>query len=336
MSAREAFDFAGKQVAPGTRRHFDLPAGRLPSGTPLSLPIEVLCGAKLGPTAWLSGAIHGDEVVGVEIIRQVMEILDEQAFAGTLVAAPVVNVFGFVAESRYLPDRRDLNRSFPGSERGPLASRLARLFVDKVLAVSDFGIDFHAGSDDRTNLAQIRGDMDDPGTRELALAFAPPVIVHSNTIKGSLRHTAVKLGKRVLLFEGGEPRRFSPKAIEAGVSGTLRVLRSAGMIDEAPEATLPVRESRNTKWVRAPRGGIFRLEAGLGEEVRKGARIGVIAGPAGRQGQSVLARIDGLVLGHAVNPLVHQGDGLVHLAQLDGDFATRTESGNARGDDEPG
>ncbi len=318
MSSREAFVFADKQVAPGKRRHFDLPAGRLPSGTPLSLPIEVLCGAEAGPTVWLSGAIHGDEVVGVEIIRQVMQLLHADAVAGTIIAAPVVNVFGFVTESRYLPDRRDLNRSFPGSERGPLAGRLARLFVQQVLSVCDFGLDFHAGSDDRTNLAQIRGDMDDPQTRDFAVAFAPPIVVHSKTIKGTLRHTAVKLGKRVLLFEGGEPRRFSPTAVDAGVSGTLRVLRAAGMIDAAPAATNPVRESRNTKWVRAPRGGIFRLEAQLGEEVRKGERIGVIAGPAGRQGQDVVARMDGIILGHAVNPLVHQGDGLVHIAEVEG------------------
>ncbi len=318
MSAREPFVFASKSVAPGTRRHFDLPAGRLPSGTPLSLPIEVLCGTEPGPTVWLSGAIHGDEVVGVEIIRQIMEIVDEEALAGTIIAAPVVNVFGFVAESRYLPDRRDLNRSFPGSERGPLASRLARLFVDRVLSVSDFGIDFHAGSDDRTNLAQIRGNLDDPETRDLALAFAPPIMVHAKTIKGSLRHTAVKLGKKVLLFEGGEPRRFSPRAIEVGVSGALRALRSAGMIDEAPPAGERVHESRNTKWVRASRGGIFRLEAQLGDHVEKGARIGVITGPAGRQGQPVVARMDGMILGHAVNPLVHLGDGLVHLAEVQG------------------
>lgn len=317
MTDREPFLFASKSVEPGKRRHFDLPAGRLPSGTPLSLPIEVLRGAEPGPTVWFSGAIHGDEVVGVEIIRQVMQILDAKEVAGTIIAAPVVNVFGFVTESRYLPDRRDLNRSFPGSERGPLAGRLARLFVDQVLSPCDFGLDFHAGSDDRTNLAQIRGNMDDPRTRDLAVAFAPPIVVHSKTIKGTLRHTAVKMGKRVLLFEGGEPRRFSPKAVDAGVSGTLRVLRAAGMIDDAPIATGTVRESRNTKWVRAPRGGIFRLEAQLGDEVRKGARIGVIAGPAGRQGQDVIARMDGMILGHAVNPLVHQGDGLVHLAEIE-------------------
>jgi len=234
-----------------------------------------------------------------------------------VVAAPVVNVFGFVTESRYLPDRRDLNRSFPGSARGPLASRLARTFVDEVLSICDFGIDFHAGSDDRTNLAQLRGDMEDAETRRIALAFAPPVIVHAKTIPGSLRHTAVKLNKRVLLFEGGEPRRFSLAAVDAGVAGTLRALQALSMIDSAPPAPLePTLESGKTRWVRAPRGGIFRLECALGDRVRKGQRIGIITGPAGRGGEKVKASAHGLVLGHAVNPLVHLGDGLVHIAEV--------------------
>lgn len=318
MTGIDGFSFAGERLAPGTRAHFDLPAGRLPSGTELSLPIEVLSGSEPGPIMWLSGAVHGDEVVGVEIIRQVLEIVDEEALAGVVIAAPVVNVFGFVTESRYLPDRRDLNRSFPGTERGPLAGRLARLFVQQVLEPSDFGIDFHAGSDDRTNLAQIRGDMDDEETRRIAMAFAPPIVIHARTIKGSLRHTALRMGKRVLLFEGGEPRRFSLEAIEAGVAGTLRVLKAMSMIEKAPEPPdAAPHESRKTGWVRAPRGGIFRLETRLGERVAKRARLGIITGPAGREGQVVRARTDGLILGHAVNPLVHQGDGLIHIAELD-------------------
>lgn len=319
MNDRAGFTFAGRRVAPGTRTHFNLPAGRLPSGTQLSLPIEVVNGPEPGPTVWLSGAVHGDEVVGVEIIRQALEVVDARTLAGVVIAAPVVNVFGFVTESRYLPDRRDLNRSFPGSARGPLAGRLARIFVDHVLEVSDFGIDFHAGSDDRTNLPQIRGNMDDPETHRLARAFGAPAVVHSKTIKGSLRHTALKLGKRVLLFEGGEPRRFSLQAIEAGVAGTLRVLHALSMIESAPEApACRPYESRKTRWVRASRGGIFRLEVRLGDRVERGARLGIITGPSGKEGRTVIAGIGGLVLGHAVNPLVHQGDGLIHIAEVDG------------------
>ncbi len=315
------FHFAGKPVRPGTRRQVSLPAGRLPSGTELSLPVEVLHGSEPGPCIWLSGAIHGDEIVGVEIIRRVLEQVDERTLAGTIIALPVVNVFGFVAESRYLPDRRDLNRSFPGSTRGPLAGRLARTFVDEVLSLTEFGIDFHAGSDDRINLPQIRGNLDDPETRRLAMAFAPPLVVHSKTIRGTLRETALKLGKRVLLFEGGEPRRFSPRAVGAGVDGAVRTLHALGMVDTLGEtatdrsSSAPA-ESRSTKWVRAPRGGIFRLGVKLGGLVAQGELLGIISGPSGRGGREVRATASGMVAGHAVNPLVHQGDGLVHIARL--------------------
>jgi hypothetical protein len=316
MNGSGTFRFAGKPIPRGTRRQVSLPAGRLPSGTEVSLPIEILNGVASGPTIWLSGALHGDEIVGVEIIRRVLEHVDERSLTGVIVAAPVVNVFGFVTGSRYLPDRRDLNRSFPGTTRGPLAGRIARLFVDEVLAVADVGIDFHAGSDERTNLPQIRGNMDDEGTRALALAFGAPLAIHSKTIKGSLRETALRLGKRVLLFEGGEPRRFSPEAVDAGVAGTLRVLAALGMIgDRATSADPPV-ESRSTTWVRAPRGGIFRLETRLGERVTKGERLGIITGPSGRGGREVRAPVTGIVMGHAVNPLVHQGDALVHVADI--------------------
>jgi hypothetical protein len=316
MNGSGTFRFAGKPIPRGTRRQVSLPAGRLPSGTEVSLPIEILNGVASGPTIWLSGALHGDEIVGVEIIRRVLEHVDERSLTGVIVAAPVVNVFGFVTGSRYLPDRRDLNRSFPGTTRGPLAGRIARLFVDEVLAVADVGIDFHAGSDERTNLPQIRGNMDDEGTRALALAFGAPLAIHSKTIKGSLRETALRLGKRVLLFEGGEPRRFSPEAVDAGVAGTLRVLAALEMIsDRAPSADPPV-ESRSTTWVRAPRGGIFRLETRLGERVTKGERLGIITGPSGRGGREVRAPVTGIVMGHAVNPLVHQGDALVHVADI--------------------
>ena len=322
------FAFAGRTLSPGSRWHVDLPAGRLPSGTELSLPIQVLHGSESGPTLWLSGAIHGDEIVGVEIIRQVLERIEEGRLSGTIIAAPVVNVFGFVAESRYLPDRRDLNRSFPGSKRGPLAGRLARLFLEEVVSVSDVGVDFHAGSDDRTNLPQVRGNMNDERTRGLALAFGAPLVVHSRTIKGTLRETAVRRGKCVLLFEGGEPRRFSPEAVEAGVLGTLRVLGALGMIGDAPPAPeiLPY-ESRKTTWIRAARGGIFRMESSLGAPVRKGERLGVITGPSGRGGHDVRARGPGIVMGHAVNPLVHQGDGLVHVAEVAAPAAPASRDG---------
>lgn len=312
---RSPFDFAGSVIPAGTRGQAELHASRLPTGAELAIPVEVLHGVRPGPTIWLSGALHGDEIVGVEIIRQVLEEVDAADLAGTVLAVPVVNVFGFVAESRYLPDRRDLNRSFPGSRTGSLASQIAREFLDGVVKRCDFGLDFHAGSDDRTNLPQIRGDMDDEETRRLAIAFGGPLAVHSKTIRGSLREAARSLGTRTLLFEGGEPRRFSRRAVDAGVVGTLRVLEALGM--SASEGTAPpsgTRLARSTRWVRAPQGGIFRMDVELGEDVEKGQVLGSISGPSGRNRVRVKASVTGVVMGHAVSPIAHRGDGLVHLA----------------------
>jgi predicted deacylase len=309
------FSFREEQVEPGTRRRFEIPVSRLPYGTHLSITAEVIHGVRPGPTVWLSGALHGDEIVGVEIIHRVTRLLAAKHMAGTVVAVPVVNVFGFLAESRYLPDRRDLNRSFPGSKSGSLAARLAHLFLSEIVAPCDMGIDFHAGSNDRTNLPQLRGDLDDPETRRVALAFGAPLVIHSTPPKGALRAAALKRGKRVLLFEGGEPRRFSTEAVDVGVPGTLRALQALGMLEDAPRppSGAPA-ESRKTLWVRAPRGGIFRLRATLGAMVRKGDDVGFISDPTAAGGTTVRARVDGMVLGHTVNPLVHQGDALIHLA----------------------
>ena len=315
MSAAPPFEFSGQHVDAGTRRRIALPAGKLPSGTELSVSVEVIHGKDSGPTVFLSGAIHGDEVVGVEIIRRVSGALDPVSTSGTVIAVPIVNVFGFVAESRYLPDRRDLNRSFPGSSKGSLASQLANLFVETVVSPADFGIDFHAGSGDRTNLPQVRGDMNDAETLRLADAFGAPLMVQSRPRRGTLRETAVRLGVRMLVFEGGEPRRFSPRAVSAGADGALRVLKALGMIDEAPAATRSPVLAESTTWVRAPRGGIFRLEAGLGSHVHAGSRLGVISGPFGHDEVEVHAKASGIVMGHAVSPIVHRGDALVHIAK---------------------
>lgn len=315
MASSRVVEIGGVSIPPGTRGTVELAAGRVPTGTAIAMPVEVVHGARPGPRVWLSGAVHGDEIVGVEIIRQVMERLDPATLAGAVVAVPVVNVFGFVTESRYLPDRRDLNRSFPGSKGGSLASRLARLFMDEILRPSEIGIDFHAGSDDRTNLAHIRADLSDDETRRLAVSFGAPVLLDTKPIQGSLRAAARKEGKTVLVFEGGEPRRFSRRAVETGVPGTLRVLGALGMIDDYPVAplTAPL-ESKRTRWVRAPRGGILRLDIQLGQRVEPGDRLGIITDPAVRDGKVVRASMAGIVLGHTVSPVVHQGDALIHLA----------------------
>lgn len=309
----------GASVPAGKRTQVDLPVARLPTGTWLNLPLEVVNGARSGPALWLSGAIHGDEVLGVEIIREVLSLLRPKDLAGQLLAAPLVNVFGFIGEDRYLPDRRDLNRSFPGSSRGSLAGRIAHLFMDEVVSRCAYGIDFHCGSDDRTNLPQIRGDLSDPDTRQRAEAFRAPVIVHSEGPVGSLRRAAWKKGARVLVYEAGEARRIDAESVAVGVRGVLNVMADLGMRarQEGEAAGPPSYEARTTGWVRAGRAGILKTETTLGAHVRKGDRLGLIRDAFGTRGLPVRASRHGIVIGLTVNPVVFRGEAIAHLAAVD-------------------
>lgn len=307
----------GQDVPPGTRVHLELKVARLFTGTWLSLPVAVLNGATAGPRMWLSATIHGDELNGMEIIRRVIRDIHPEELVGTLVAVPVVNVFGFVEQSRYLPDRRDLNRSFPGSAKGSLAARLAHLFVEEVVKKCDYAIDFHTGSLHRSNLPQIRANLKRPETRRLAQAFGAPLMYRSPPIAGSLRQTARNLDVYYLLYEAGEPLRFDEDAINAGMVGTRRVLDALGMWKfNGPAAPAsPPFEASHTRWVRANRSGILHLDVELGQMMKKGSLLGEISTDFfSTQSVAVRAPKDGMVIGFTKNPLVNQGDALVHLA----------------------
>ena len=225
---REPFVLAGSEVKAGTTRRVDLKVARLFTGDWLSLPVSVVHGARPGPNLWLSAAIHGDELNGMEIIRRVLAELDAKTMAGTVLAVPVVNVFGFVQGIRYLPDRRDLNRSFPGSKKGSLASRLAHLFINEVVSHCEYGIDLHTGSNHRTNLPQIRANLGNPEVRRLAEVFAAPMMYDAPVVARTLRSVTTKRRVKSLLFEGGEPLRLDAEVIEMGRRGVLRVLRELG------------------------------------------------------------------------------------------------------------
>ncbi|MBI1247384.1 deacylase [bacterium] len=307
----------GHAVAPGNRLRLEIPVARLPTGTHITLPIEVIHGAIEGPTAWVSAAVHGDELNGVEIARLLAEKLKPAKLFGTLIVVPMVNGFGVINQSRYMPDRRDLNRSFPGSKTGSLASRLARLLMTEVVQRCQYGIDLHTGANHRTNLPQIRGDMDDTETYECALAFGAPVVVHSDVRDGSLRAAAKAIGIKVLLYEAGEPMRFNQDAIKLGVSGITRVLSYLKMLKSPVKP--PKRRSkliRESKWVRAKRSGIVRLEVELGDSVTTGQEIGLITDVFGDDPQKLKAPYSGIIIGQSNNPVAHQGDGIVHVGRL--------------------
>ena len=287
----------------------------------------MLHGVLEGPCLWISAAVHGDEINGIEIIRRVVKRLEGRKLRGTLVAVPIVNLFGFLDQSRYLPDRRDLNRCFPGSTRGSLAARLAHLFMTEIVQRCSHGIDFHTGGGSRTNLPQIRADLDDPETLRCARAFGGRILIHSRTRDGSLREAASSRGKTALLFEGGGPLRFEPSVIQAGVRGTFRVMRELGMIHRkrtAPgtKSKIKTLSVRKTSWLRARRAGLLRLEVGLGDKVWKNQLIGAISDALGESEVEVRAPITGLVIGMEQNPVVHIGDAIVHLASSESDGAT--------------
>jgi predicted deacylase len=303
---------AGTEVPAGRRRRVDIPAGRLVTGTGMAIAAVVVHGRRPGPTVWLSGAIHGDEVNGVRIVERVVAALDPKTMAGTAIAVPIVNVFGFVNESRYLPDRRDLNRLFPGSRRGSLGSRLADLFMSEVVSRADYGIDFHTATNHRVNPPQIRADLDDGETLRLARAFGAPLTLHARLRDGSLREAAGSLGKPVLVFEGGEAHRFDEHIISTAATGTLRVLATTGMIETAPEPTSTV-ELRSAQWVRARRAGMFHAAVEPGESVGEGTILGYVAEALASRRAVVRAPQAGHVVGLALNPLVNRGDALVNI-----------------------
>ncbi len=315
--SKNIIQIADEIIKPGSRKRLELPVARLPTQTMLSLPVIAINGIESGPKLWLSAAIHGDEVNGVEIIRQVLEKVDAKQLRGTLIAVPIVNVFGFIEQSRYLPDRRDLNRSFPGSSGGSLAGRLARLFIKEIVSKSTHGIDLHTAAVHRINLPQIRANLNDDETYSLASTFGTSVIIHSSTRDGSLRQAATAIGKPVLLYEAGEALRFDRDAIEFGVKGVLRVMAKlnmySGPFDEIKN--LPI-EIRQTKWMRSPRSGILRLHVGLGDRVEKKQQLGIISDAFGDTNIKIKASINGIVIGHVQNPLVNQGDAIVHLAAI--------------------
>jgi predicted deacylase len=303
------------EVRPGQRVTVDLPVARLYTDTSLSMPVQVLRGRRAGPVLFLSAAVHGDELNGVEIIRRLLKRKSLESLRGTLLAVPIVNVHGFIDQSRYLPDRRDLNRSFPGSAKGSIAARLANTFLKEGVLKSEFGFDLHTAAIDRANLPQIRANLDDPTVSELAEAFGAPVIVNASLREGSLRACAAGHGIPVMIYEAGEALRFDEVSIRAGIRGILQVMRMLKMLPAGRgKVANNTVEARSTSWVRAPASGIVSGAVRLGARVREGDRLAVISDPLGDREDMVRAPYAGIVIGTSRLPLAHEGDALFHLA----------------------
>jgi predicted deacylase len=318
MAANKSITIGETAVNPGERASISLPVADLYTGASLSMPVKVICGRREGPVLFVSAAIHGDELNGVEIIRRLLKRKTLQSLRGTLVAVPIVNVHGFLDLSRYLPDRRDLNRSFPGSAKGSIAARMANMFITQIVSKADYGIDLHTGALNRSNLPQIRANLDNENTRELAKAFGAAVVLDSKIRDGSLRACAADRGFPMLIYEAGEALRFDEIAIRAGLRGVLQVMRHLGMLPPSSKtiAMNPVIAS-STSWVRAPASGIVNSKVALGTRVSKGQRLAIIGDPLGEAETHVVAPFDGIVIGRNNLPLSHEGDALFNVAAFE-------------------
>jgi predicted deacylase len=293
----------------------------------------VIRGKRRGPVLFISAAIHGDEINGTEIVRRLSIKKSVKNLRGTLILIPIVNIFGFNHKSRYLPDRKDLNRSFPGSPNGSLAARVANLFMKEVVSKCSHGIDLHTGAIHRYNLPQIRAAFDDKATEKLGASFGAPVMINSKLRDGSLREAARKKNVKMLLFEGGQALRFEENIIRLGVKGCLSVMREIGMLTHknAPKEERQVFHAQSSSWVRAPKSGTFVSKISVGDYVSEGDVLAVISDPFGTEECEVYCHVEGIVIGTSQLPLVNQGDAMFHVGSLNkikGRFGPKDEALN--------
>lgn len=310
------FKIGNNIILKGERKRIELEIASLYDYTKISIPMEVIRGKKDGPTLFISAAVHGDEINGVEIIKQLIQKLSLKKINGNLILIPVVNVFGFNNKSRYLPDRRDLNRCFPGSPSGSIGSQIAYTFMKEIVAKCTHGIDLHTGAIHRTNLPQIRACIEDEETKKIATSFGTPVIVNSKLRDGSLREAARKKKVSLLLFEGGEALRFEENIVKAGVSGCLAVMREIGLLSPVTK-TKKINSTyiaQSSYWVRAPHSGSFQILKKIGDRVADQELIATISDPFGRLPYHVYAKEEGIIIGLSKIPLVNRGDAMIHIA----------------------
>ncbi|GEA52760.1 deacylase [Vibrio inusitatus NBRC 102082] len=310
----KALTIAGVDILPGEQCQIDVPVAKLYTDTELSLPVHIQRGKRQGPTVFVSAAVHGDELNGIEIIRRLISA-NLDVIRGTLILVPMVNVYGVLSQSRYLPDRRDLNRCFPGSEKGSMAARLAHTLMENIIKHCDYGIDLHTGAIHRSNLPQIRADLSDGETRELAEIFGVPVLLNSVLRDGSLREAATNNGTRILLYEAGEALRFDDLSINAGYQGVQNVLMKLGLIRKRRiKRKIEPFIANKSEWLRASGSGFVNEMFELGEQVTEGQTLAEIHSPLGELIQKVTSTRSGIIIGKQNIPLVQEGDAMYHIA----------------------
>jgi hypothetical protein len=306
-------EIAGHEVRPGEFKEISINIARLPSHTQIDTPLYVARGLEDGPTLALMAGMHGDEINGMEIVRRFLDSRLNQPRRGTVICMPIINVYGFLNYSRDVPDGKDVNRSFPGSRNGSLASRVAYHMTHDVIPSIDYGIDFHTGGAMRTNYPQVRAVLKEKINVELAEAFCAPFTLDAPFRPNSLRQTAAKRGKPIIVYEGGESLRFDSHAIEEGMDGTLRLMKHLSMIDWAPEPRETNRVIWNSSWVRARHGGLFQPSVKCGALIEKGQWVGTLTDPFGEFKEQIKSTITGYIVGLNNHPVVNAGDALLHI-----------------------
>ncbi|MEN8846615.1 MAG: succinylglutamate desuccinylase/aspartoacylase family protein [Akkermansiaceae bacterium] len=325
---REPFLLGGESIAAGTQKLVNLPVGVFTNNSQVDLGVVVHHGKKPGPTLLVTACVHGDEINGLEIIRRLLRSSSMKYLRGTLLAVPIVNVPAFLNRSRYLPDRRDLNRLFPGSTKGSLGARLANIISSELVPRCDFVVDLHTGAVNRANLPQIRVTAGDEQSLELASIFGAPVALSANLREGSFRATCFDQGKSTILFESGEAHRLDAPSIKFGTQGVISVMRHMHMLPSRRSSAKNPR-SRKTHtvickksyWERSPVGGVFTPLVALGATVEKGETIGFVADPFGGDETQITADQQGIIIGRTNESLADEGDALFHVG-LFGDLDT--------------
>jgi predicted deacylase len=318
MEHDEEFTIAGFKIEPGERREIYLKVGESFLASSIQIPVTIIRGQDKGPVVFITAAIHGDEINGIEIVRKLINETNENELHGTLICVPVVNIPGFLDQRRALPYNRDLNRFFPGNPRGNNAQRMAHKIYQQIALRSDWGIDLHTAAEGRSNMPHIRGDMSHPKVRKLARAFGSPVIIDNPGRRGSLRRTATERGIPTILFEAGETGTFSREISEIGYKGVMNALHHMGMLPIRKKARKPLYQViiKNSEWVRAERGGILDLRVRPGELVYEGEVLGMILNPFGRTVTKIRSPCTGVLIGLSTQPLAIPGTGICHVAKL--------------------
>lgn len=303
----------GVHIPEGSTKKIEVHIAKLPSHSAIDISITVARSKKPGPVLLLSGGLHGDEINGSEIVRRIIDSDRHIPEIGTIICIPIINVYGFIHFSRYVPDGKDVNRSFPGNRNGSLASRVAYYLTKDILPIIDYGLDFHTGGADRTNYPQVRCMMKDEVNASLAGIFHAPFTLDSKFRPKSFRQTANKFGKRILVYEGGESSRFDEYAIQEGINGALRIMNYLGMTQECPIPTYQNVNINSSSWVRSKKSGVFLTFVKSGQFVKKNQVLGTINDPFGGFRNKITATASGYVIGLNNNPIVHQGDALIHI-----------------------